>query len=207
MAIPDVPTLELAGEEAERKGATPADLIRRALEGDAEAFEEILRRHDRRILGMAVQMGLSPPDAQDVCQEVFLRVFRYLRRFRAGENFEVWVWRIAVNVVYDTLRRRKNRAEVTWDGEFLPPAGEGGVRRVGGLEIRLQNADLCNKLLGRLGRLSPRERMVFVLKDLQELETADVARALGITGITVRRHLAAARQRLREILEELEAPG
>jgi RNA polymerase sigma-70 factor (ECF subfamily) len=150
---------------------------------------------------MAVQMGLSPPDSQDACQEVFLRVFRYLGGFGIGRNFEAWLWRIAVNVIYDSLRKRRDREEVSWEGIF--PEGENGMARVGGLHLSVENADLCAKLLERMEVLTAQERMVFVLKELQDLDTAEVARAMRISSITVRRHSASARQKLREVLRAL----
>lgn len=201
MAVSDVPTLETALQQRQQE---IQELVDRVRSGDLSAFEEILRLHERRILGMAVQMGLSPADAQDACQEVFLRVFRYLGGFQAGKNFEVWLWRIGVNVVYDALRRRRDRSEVPWDG-LLEGAGPTPFRQ-GGLQIQVENADLCAKLLARMEILTPQERMVFVLRDLQELETAEVARAMRISTITVRRHGATARTKLRGVLEGLEQP-
>ena len=198
--VSDVRTLEGAARRSEESRET-LELVERIRSGDLDAFEGIIRLHERRILGMAVQMGLSPADAQDVCQEVFLRVFRYLSGFRAGRRFESWLWRIAVNVVYDTLRQRRDRDEVSWEGVF--EAGEGAVSRAGGLQITVENADLCAKLLSRMEALTPQERMVFVLKQLQDMDTADVARAMRISSITVRRHSASARQKLREILRDL----
>ena len=201
MVIPDATILEGAARR-EREGRETRELVERIRSGDLEAFEGILRLHERRVLGMAVQMGLSPADAQDACQEVFLRVFRYLGGFRAGERFESWLWRIAVNVVYDILRTRRDREEVSWEGVFR--GGEGAMpTRVEGLQIALENADLCAKVLTRMEVLTPQERMVFVLKELQDLDTAEVARAMRISSITVRRHSASGRRKLREVLQGL----
>ena len=198
--ISDATALEGATRKS-RESQETRDLVERVRSGDQEAFEGIIRLHERRILGMAIQMGLSPADAQDACQEVFLRVFRYLGGFRAGERFEAWIWRIGVNVVYDLLRQRRDRVEVSWEGVF--EGGEGAISRSGGLQISVENADLCAKLLSRMEVLTPQERMVFVLKDLQDLDTSEVARAMRISSITVRRHSASARQKLREVLRGL----
>ena len=200
LAISEAAALELA----ERRNREVLDLIQRIRAGDQEAFEEIIRRHEKRILGMAIQMGLSPEDAQDASQEVFIRVFRYLSGFQAGRNFDVWLWKIAVNVVYDQLRRRRDRGEISW--ETLIEQGQEEPVRVAGLQIHLENADLCARLLRQMGILSKQERMVFVLRELQELETLEVARAMGISAITVRRHSASARQKLRGALEGLLKP-
>src|SRR5262249_26146830 len=130
-------------DAAIRRNQEVLDLVERVRAGDLDAFEGIIRMHEGRILGMSVQMGLSPEDAQDVCQEVFIRVFRYLSGFQAGKNFEVWLWRIAVNTVYDTLRRRRDRGEVSWDKVLEDGGDPRRPFRAGGLQVRLENADLC----------------------------------------------------------------
>lgn len=200
MVISEATLLEGAARR-DRESRETRELVARIRSGDLEAFEGIIRLHERRILGMAVQMGLSPADAQDACQEVFLRVFRYLGGFRAGERFESWLWRIAVNVVYDTLRTRRDREEVSWEGVFQ--GGEGVMSRSESLQISVENADLCAKILTRMEVLTPQERMVFVLKELQDLDTAEVARAMRISSITVRRHSTSGRRKLREVLRSL----
>ena len=80
----DAPTLETT----DSRSREVQGLIDRVRTGDYTAFEEIIRLHERRVLGMAVQMGLSPQDAQDAGQEVFLRVFRYLSGFQDGKSFD-----------------------------------------------------------------------------------------------------------------------
>ncbi|HEV8337328.1 MAG TPA: RNA polymerase sigma factor [Candidatus Polarisedimenticolia bacterium] len=190
-----------AMEVAERKSRETEELVARIRSGDLEAFEGLIRLHERRLLGMAVQMGLSPADAQDACQEVFLRVFRYLGRFRAGQRFEAWLWRIAVNVVYDSLRSRRDRGEVPWDG--LLQEGQAARDGWGGLQVSVENADICAKLLARMEVLTQQERMVFVLKELQDMDTPEIARAMGISAITVRRHKSSALQKLRKVVTQL----
>ena len=195
MSVSDAPPLEVMSHRGVQ------DLVERIRSGDSHAFEEIIRLHERRVLAMAIQMGLSPQDAQDVCQEVFLRVFRYLSGFRAGLVFEAWLCRIAVHVIYDALRKRRDRGEISWEGAF-GPQGETSAQTAG-LHLGVENADLCGKLLDRMQVLTPQERMVFVLRDLQDLDTLEVARALRVSPITVRRHSATARQKLKEVLRAL----
>ena len=84
MAITEAPALETA----ESRNQQVLILIERIRSGDLSAFEEIIQRHERRILGMAIQMGLAPEDAKDACQDIFLRVFRYLAGFQADKSFE-----------------------------------------------------------------------------------------------------------------------
>jgi RNA polymerase sigma-70 factor, ECF subfamily len=197
MAIPDAPPLEAAP----RKEGRERELVERIRSGNEQAFEELVRLHERRVLGTAVQMGLAPADAQDACQEVFLRVFRYLGGFRLGYNFEGWLWRIVVNVVYDFLKKRRDRSEISWSGVLGKE--EEVADFTAGLHITVENVDLCEKLLSRMAVLTEQERMAFVLRDLQDMETADVARAMRISKVTVRRHATSARKKLRQVLSKL----
>jgi RNA polymerase sigma-70 factor (ECF subfamily) len=139
-------------------------------------------------------MGVLAAEREDVAQEVFLRLFRGLDGFRSGRPLSSWVYKISVNASLDwrDRRRRIGAGEVPWpDG--LDVAGSG--RDPG------DGQDLARRLEGALEALSERERAVFVLREMEGLETVDVARALGVSQITIRRHLGLARRRLRETLE------
>ena len=194
----DAPALE----QAPARARAVEEMIERIRAGELDAFEEIIRLYERRVLSMAIQMGLTPQDSQDAAQEVFLRVFRYLARFDPGRSFEAWIWKICVNVVFNSLRRRRDRGEVSW--EALVGEGREEPAHSEALQVQVENSQLCSRLLSHLGVLSRQERMVFVLRELQELETADVARSMGISAITVRRHGATARGKLRRAMEAMD---
>ncbi len=198
MDVTDAPALE----QAPPRARAVEELIERIRAGELDAFEEIIRLYERRVLSMAIHMGLTPQDSQDAAQEVFLRVFRYLAKFDPGRSFEAWIWKICVHVVFNSLRRRRNRGEVSWEALL----GEGGEEpaQSDGLQVQIENSQLCSRLLSHLGVLSRQERMVFVLRELQELDTAEVARAMGISAITVRRHGATARSKLRRTMEAVD---
>jgi len=144
-----------------------------------------------------MQMGLRREDALDACQDAFVKVFRYIHRFRSGESFFKWLYRIAVNCIYDHLRGTRPAWVISIEEVTGAPSA--------GLEdeslnpgSRLENADLLARLLQGLPDLTRQERIVFVLRDLQEMPTRDIARVLGLSEVTVRRHCMLARQRLRE---------
>jgi len=169
------------------------DLAAAAADGDARAFETLLRRSEGRVLRVLRLLGVGREDREDVAQEVFVRVFRHLGGFRAGNSFPGWLYRISVNAAHDhrKKRRRLARRESAWGGTPEETAGGSGsageAARILESRRRLENA---------LAALSERERAVFVLVELEGLETSAVARTLGITRITVRRHLGRARARL-----------
>lgn len=184
-------------------------LVQRAQSGDPQAFDELLRRYEGKALAIARQMGLSREDAQDAAQEAFLKLFRYLRRFRTGESFTNWFYRIVVHATYDQLRRRGAGA-VRLEGEALARA-EGMADTGSAAEAGAEARQLQERLLQALRCLTPPERAAFVLRELHGLDTDTVARALRVTRVTVRRHAMNARLKIRQRLEaqfpDLFRPG
>jgi len=179
--------------------AQEPSLIEAARGGDARAFEELLRRHEARVFRVLRLLGVSASDRDDVAQNVFLRMFRSLDGFRSGRPFSSWVYKIAANAALDWRGQsdRMRREEAPWDdtADDVPPAPSTGA------------LDLARRLEAALERLSERERAVFVLIEMEGVDRTDAARALGISGITVRRHLGLAKERLRSALSEKKSEG
>ncbi len=174
-------------------------LVDRAKTGDAEAFGDLMRLYEGRIISLGIQMGLSRDDALDACQDSFVKVFRYIRRFHSGRSFFKWLYRISINSIYDQLRKGRRSATVPLEeieATAAVPLRDGAPP----LERSVESADLARKLLAGLGGLSRQERIVFVLRDLQEIGTDEIGRVLRLSPITVRRHCAAARQKLKDRL-------
>jgi RNA polymerase sigma-70 factor (ECF subfamily) len=183
------------------EGGSPevAALVERAKCGDANAFGDLMRLYEHRIIALGIQMGLSREDAQDACQDAFIKVFRYIGRFRSGHSFYRWLYRIAIHAVYDHLRwsRPPGVASI----EEVVSGGAGGLQcSDDSLGDRVESADLARKLVAGIDDLSRRERIVFVLRDLQEIETREIGRILRLSRVTVRRHCMSARRKLKERL-------
>ena len=178
--------------------ASDEALVEAARDGRVQALEALLDRHQGRVMRILRFLGIPAQDREDVAQEVFVRVFKHLRGFRTGQEFGAWLYRVAVNAAHDHRGRvrRRARGEAPWD------AGEGRQDPGPGPEEAAFQQELRDELDRALERLSERERAIFVLREIEGLESREVARALGITAITVRRHLSRARKRLREILGE-----
>ncbi len=172
-----------------------AALVEAARAGQVRAFEELLDRHQARVLRTLAFLGVAAQDREDVAQEIFVRVFRHLRGFKAGQEFGGWLYRVTVNAAHDHRSRRGRRlsGEAPWDGEEREDPRPGPAEAAGREELR-------RRLERALAELSDRERAVFVLHEIEGLQAREVARALGITTITVRRHLSRARRRLRQLL-------
>jgi RNA polymerase sigma-70 factor (ECF subfamily) len=187
---------------AERASAEDPEvtaLIERAQGGDADAFGDLMRLYERRVIALGIQMGLSREDALDACQDTFVNVFRYIKRFRSGRSFFKWLYRISVHAVYDHLRHTRQPGVVSLDdagmtlADRLLDQGPSSYRQA-------ESADLARKLLASLDLLTRQERIVFVLRDLQQMATEDIGRVLRLSQVTVRRHCMSARQKLRDRL-------
>jgi RNA polymerase sigma-70 factor (ECF subfamily) len=172
-----------------------SDLIRAAAGGDRRAFEELVLRKRERVVRTAFQITGDLEDARDVAQGVFLRLWRVLQRFDLEKRFDTWLYRITVNAAIDFIRERGPKG-------FLQPLPDDAGERIHdpgrGADDALGVAELQRAFLHLAARLAPKQRATFILKDIEGLETAEVARVLGITESTVRNHLLQARRVLRD---------
>ena len=194
-------------DEASR--AAEVLLIREAQAGSRAAFDALVRQYDQAVLRLALRLTGSEQDAQDIHQEAFLKAYRYLANFRFECSFYTWIYRIATNLCLDHLRRRKSRREeqaVVLDGrgEEMDLLGNISDDRSGANPAR----ELDRKLLGQkiqeaLGRLTPRERMVFELKHYQGLKLRAIGEMLQTTEETAKNTLFRATRKLRLQLAEM----
>jgi len=191
--------------------AEPGDelLAAQAAAGDDHAFEQLVSRYEARIYRLACRLT-SETDAPDVLQETFLQVYRHLRTFRGDSRFSTWLYRIATNAALMNRRARARRPSVPLD-EFLPRFDERGVHT--GTPEELQLPSRADELLDRealaerarevLARLPDMYRDPFVLRDLEDLSTAEVAGLLGLDPAAVRQRVHRARLMLRGYLSDL----
>jgi RNA polymerase sigma-70 factor (ECF subfamily) len=191
--------------------ADPNDdaLAVRAAAGDASAFEAIVGRYQARVYRLACRLT-SDTEAPDVLQETFLQIYRHLPSFRGESRFGTWVYRIATNAALMHRRARARRPAESLDG-FLPKFDANGRHLATPAE--LQVASSADELLDRqflaekardvIARLPDLYRDAFVLRDLEEMSTADVAEALGVDPATVRQRVHRARLMLRGYLSDL----
>src|SRR6266702_1718182 len=156
-------------------------LIRAAQQGDAAAFEELVRQYDRAVLRLAVHLTGSQEDGQDMYQEAFLRAYINLGRFRFECSFYTWIYRIVTNLCLDHLRKKNSRGRdlttaVSPDGEEEAVLDRmPDLRPAFSPERSLQGRELRESIVRALGQLSPRERMVFELKHYHGMRLRTVA--------------------------------
>ena len=187
-------------------------LVAEAQAGNRAAFEELVRRYDRDVLRLALNLMKRPEDARDVYQEAFLKVYRNLHRFRFECSFYTWLYRIVTNVCLDHLRRRQARPE-DQAPEIHPNRMEEGPRDFFDYqkehrptldpERSLMGKEIQSRIARAMERLSPRERVVFEMKHYQGLKLRAIGDALGTTEETVKNSLFRATRKLRSELEGL----
>jgi RNA polymerase sigma-70 factor, ECF subfamily len=183
-------------------------LVVEAQAGSRAAFEELVRRYDRDVLRLALNLMKRPEDARDVYQEAFLKVYRNLHRFRFECSFYTWLYRIVTNVCLDQLRRRQARPE-----DQAPEAGSAHDEGITDFferqkeqrptldpERRLLGQEIQTRLATAMELLSPRERVVFEMKHYQGLKLRAIGDALGTTEETVKNSLFRATRKLRSQL-------
>jgi RNA polymerase sigma-70 factor, ECF subfamily len=189
---------------------TDEELAARAAAGDESAFETIVTRYEARVFRLAWRLTANESDAADVLQEAFLQVYRKLATFRGDSRFGTWLYRIATNAALMLRRARSRRPSEPLDG-FLPSFDETGLhaatpaelQAAAGVEQQLDRRRLAERALAAIDRLPDNYREAFVLRDLEEMTTAQVAEILGLEPAAVRQRVHRARMMLRGYLGAL----
>lgn len=181
---------------------TDFSLVERCLAGDDAAWEQMVKTHTRRVYALCYRFTSSDSEAQDLTQEVFLRIFRTLKTFRAGEGcFVVWLTRLTRNLLIDHYRRsRLERATDSIEDQLsvLEERSALGARTEGMLAGR----EAGEILQSALGKLSPELRETVILRDLEELEYREIAQVLKVPEGTVKSRLNRGRAELARILRK-----
>jgi RNA polymerase sigma-70 factor (ECF subfamily) len=186
------------------------DLAAAAAAGDASAFEKLVERYQVRAYGLVHRLVGAGGDPQDALQEAFLQVFRKLPSFRGEAKFSTWLYRVVTNAALMQLRQRTRRPTEPLDA-YLPRFDATGRHAAGPEELespahaeeQLDRSFLARKAIEGLERLPEPYRVAFVLRDLEEMPTVEVADVLGLEPAAVRQRVHRARLMLRGYLSDL----
>jgi RNA polymerase sigma-70 factor (ECF subfamily) len=194
-----------AGERRERFLDQDLQLIERCLSGEEAAWEDLVKVHTRRVYAICYRFTGSDHQAQDLTQDVFLRIFRSLKSFRAGEgSFAVWLTRLTRNLLIDNYRRTKlDRATDSIETQL--PMLEETQAMSGRADGLLAGREASEALQGALQKLSPELRETVILRDLEELEYREIAQVLHVPEGTVKSRLNRGRAELARILRKQKA--
>jgi RNA polymerase sigma-70 factor (ECF subfamily) len=179
-------------------------LVAAAKAGDIPAFETLVGRYERKIFRLTQNITQNREDAEDAMQEAFLKAFQHLGEFQGNSRFYTWLVRIAVNQALMKLRKRRPNV-VSLDEEL--DTGEDMMPREvedwgPSPEQRYEQTELSGILSNMIGELDPQFRVVFQLRDIEELSTEETAETLGLSVPAVKSRLLRARLKLRQKLNQ-----
>ena len=180
-----------------------ASLVRRCLAGDAAAWEELVRRYHRRIYNICYRFAASADDAEDLTQEVFIKIYRTLNSYDLERgSFMTWLAAVTRNLLVDHFRRRKQE-RLTDSLEASPGQGEEGLSLAERLpdaapspDARVQSGETQKLVHQALQRLSPELREAVILRDLQDMDYKEIALALRVPEGTVKSRINRGRTEL-----------
>jgi len=182
-------------------------LIAGMARGDEKAFREFVERYKKKVYFLAFDMVGNPIDAEDISQDVFLKVFRSFATFRKGAKLSSWLYRVTYNASIDHLRRKGSAPETVPD-EVLDSrsyAASGPSGPVMSDPARTAESKLLQEMIARaLDKVSPQEKAVFLLRHYDDLMLKDIASSLGLSIGSVKSYLFRA---VRKLQKELGNPA
>lgn len=176
------------------------ELIERASDGDAEAFNQLMSMHEQRMYAVALRLCANREDAQDCLQEAMLRVYRSIGSFKGESSFSTWLYRITTNTCLDELRRRKNKQSTSLDvllTEGWMPANEHSSP-----ERDVLRKELAKCIYDAIRELPDDMRAAIVLRDIQGCSYEEIAQILDINLGTIKSRISRGREKLREKLKK-----
>lgn len=184
------------------------ELIQQAQRGDVSAFEMLVHRYDKNVLGIAYSFSKNNEDAKDIYQEVFLRVFKSLKKFEFRSEFSTWLFRITTNVCITYKSQKKKRLIASLDEEVEQLEGE--TKTLGDTisgddetDSKAVGSDIGSHIENALEKLSPQQKLVFSLKHYDGYKIKEIASIMNCTEGTVKNYLFTATQRMRSNLKDI----
>jgi len=185
------------------------ELVARTKDGDASAFDDLVRRYSPRVYGLVYNMTSNHEETNDLLQDIFLKAFRSIKGFRGDSSFYTWIHTIAANMTINFLKKRNRRrgpslddidARIENDPDYIEATAKTDPRREATL------SELQKKLNEAMQKLSHDHRAVVTMFDIQGMPHAEIAKILGTSEGTVRSRLFYAHRQLQNYLEEFRAP-
>ncbi len=172
------------------------ELVRATLEGEPEAFEAIVRRKTSKVYSLCYRVLGNGEDAKDVSQLVFIKLWENLSKYDPQYAFDTWLYRMVTNVAIDFLRNRQSRDAAVNSNLRL-------VKSVSDAEqnVSLQRKEIESVFASVSSALSPKQKAIFVMREMEDLPSAEISRILGCRESTVRNHLFNARKIMQRQLQ------
>ena len=176
------------------------DLIQRAQSGDTNAFHSLVALYDRRVMSLAFRLLRNEQDAEDLYQEVFMKVYTNIKKFRFESDFFTWLYRITANTAFNLKKKAGRYTYVEPD----PEADEDSLNWIPDPDVRGvdESSDIQNTIMKAVDKLPQKQKTVFILKHLENLKIVDIATLLNCGEGTVKKYLFRAMEKLRSELKE-----
>jgi RNA polymerase sigma-70 factor (ECF subfamily) len=185
------------------------ELLLKAKQGDQFAFEQLVYRYDRSVLSIAMRFVNDPDEAKDIYQEVFIRIFKGLKKFEFRSEFSTWIFRITTNVCLTYKARSKERMKVSLYNEKVDENNDTRFKEILYNGISPEE-ETSSKIIGEfideaVGNLSERQKITFVLKHYEGYKIREIAEMLDCKEGTVKKYLFDAIKNLKKQLKPLVA--
>jgi len=193
-------------DNAKVSSDTDVHLVKAAQNGDQEAYNQLVTIHRGKIYAMIQNMLYNQADAWDLTQEVFIKAWRALPKFEARAKFSTWLYRIAHNVVYDWMRKKKIQSAGEFDDAILSdatiePSARTTPRESVAPDKAMENSELMQKIRGAMSHLSPEHRQVISLREIEGYDYKEISEIMESSIGTVMSRLFYARKKLQTLLK------
>lgn len=181
------------------------ELIRRFKKGDKESFRELVEKYQSRIYSIVVAMIGDKNDAEDICQDIFIKVYRFLHQFKGKSKFYTWLYRLTINTCINAQNDRKRKPETISLSRPIKEEGDTVLTRISEDNVKssmdvLKNKELGLKIKSAIDSLSDGFKEVFILREIEDLSYKELAKILHCSEGTVKSRLFRAREKLKEKL-------
>ncbi|MCB9793517.1 MAG: sigma-70 family RNA polymerase sigma factor [Alphaproteobacteria bacterium] len=188
------------------QGEADREIVDAVLAGDPTAYRVLVERYQGRIYTMICGMVRDREEARDLTQEAFIKAFHNLSRFRRDARFYTWLYRIAMNVSIDHIRKHKKRQTTEFDEQIATRDADGGIdeahRTIGDPGRELARKQLNQRIMDALDTLSPDHKQIILLREIEGFSYKEISDALEVPEGTVMSRLFYARKQLRKLLAE-----
>lgn len=180
------------------------ELVASAKQGDEDSFRILVESNMKKIFKLAYQYAGNYHDAEDISQEAFIRAFNSLDRFRGESSFSTWLYRIAINCCLNYRRKRNTLREESFDSlndKFPYASSQPKMHKSFNPEKELWQKEMMEKVENSLEGLSPKQKMIFVLRHYRHLSIKEIGKAMGCAEGTIKKQLFRAIINIRKQLD------
>ena len=177
---------------------TEAEIIEKAMAGDMRAFRTLVERHQSFVLSLAYRFVRDVTEAEDITQEAFVRLWKNLHKYKQEIKLTTWLYKIVTNLCLDYLKsskRKHSRTTINVDDEMKLSAGSTA-------DQPMLNEELRSAILKMTEELTPKQKAVFVLRDLEELSVEEVSKVLNESAANIKSNLYYARLKMSELIRK-----